>query len=304
MGKFSLRPAKRSSAKPLVGLYAESGCGKTKSALLLARGFVGPQGRIAMIETEAGRGEVFADELPGGYDVISLREEFSPRTYGEAIAAAEKGGAGALIIDSASSEWEGIGGVLDMAAKNQENGKKGPLVWQRPKIDHQKHFMGRLMQTPIDLVIVCMRAKYPMEERFNPRKGKKEWVRSETLAPKQSEDILYEMMVHGWIDREHRFQGTKYTREDLREVIPTGQPISIATGEAFAKWAAGSSGAGLNNNPAGDQAPGVLARIAAAQSLPDLKAIAGELARGEFDKETIKHARAAYRQRQKELGHE
>ena len=70
---FSFRPAERSQAKPLIGLYAESGCGKTYSALLLARGFVGSAGKIGMIETEAGRGEAYADIVPGGYDVASLR---------------------------------------------------------------------------------------------------------------------------------------------------------------------------------------------------------------------------------------
>src|SRR5215472_5863573 len=53
------RPATRAEAKPLIGLYSESGCGKTWSALLLARGFAGPLGRIGMIETEAGRGEAY-----------------------------------------------------------------------------------------------------------------------------------------------------------------------------------------------------------------------------------------------------
>jgi hypothetical protein len=52
-----------------------------------------------------------------------------------------------------------------MAADNQEKGTKGVLVWQQPKIKHQRHFMLRLMQTPIPLVIVCMRAKYPMEKK-------------------------------------------------------------------------------------------------------------------------------------------
>jgi len=35
------RPASRSEAKPLVGLYGESGTGKSWSALLLARGKIG-----------------------------------------------------------------------------------------------------------------------------------------------------------------------------------------------------------------------------------------------------------------------
>ena len=158
----SFRPAVTSEAKPLIGLYAESGAGKTYSALLLAKGFAGDMSKVGMIETESGRGEVFADDpVVGGYVVRPIREEFSPKSYGVAISDAEKVGLRALIIDSASHEWEGAGGVLGMAAENQAAGKKGPLVWQRPKMDHQREFMLRLMQTPIPLVIVCMRAKYP-----------------------------------------------------------------------------------------------------------------------------------------------
>jgi len=182
---FSFRPATRSEAKPLIGLYSESGNGKTYSALLLARGYVGPQGSIGMIETESGRGEAYADILPGGYNVLPIRGDFSPENFGKALTAAENAKLDALIIDSASHEWEGAGGVLGMAAENQAAGKKGPLVWQKPKMDHQRHFMLRLMQTPIPLVIVCMRAKYPMVER-KKQNGEKEWIRSETLEPKQA----------------------------------------------------------------------------------------------------------------------
>src|SRR3990167_3731224 len=65
--QVSFRLAKRDNAKPLIGLYALSGHGKTKSALLLAKGFCGDMSKVGMIETEAGRGEVFAqDEIVGG----------------------------------------------------------------------------------------------------------------------------------------------------------------------------------------------------------------------------------------------
>src|SRR6184192_750351 len=187
---YSFRKAAASEAKPIVGLYAESGAGKTKSALLIAKGFSSDMSQTGMIETESGRGEAYADDpVVGGYNVLPIREDFSPANYGRAISAAEKAGLRCLIIDSASHEWEGVGGVLAMAAKNQEEGKKGPLVWQRPKIDHGREFMLRLLQTPIPLIIVCMRAKYPMMETV--KDGRKDWVRSTQLEPKQSEDILY-----------------------------------------------------------------------------------------------------------------
>lgn len=254
---YTLRPAQRDQAKPLIGLYSESGCGKTWSALLLARGFVGQQGRIGMIETESGRGEAYVGVDPvGEYLVCPIRGSFSPHEYGEAISACEKGDIGALIIDSASHEWEAVGGVLDMAAKNQESGKKGPLVWQRPKMDHQKEFVLRLMTTPIPLVIVNMRAKYPMyqvtaedlqkwEKAGRPGAQPKvgEWARSWRLEPKQSEDVLFEMFTHGWLDKEHRLNVTKYPRAipEFRDVLRDKEPISIETGQRLAAWSKGSA---------------------------------------------------------------
>jgi|GEM_PF-6451814 len=232
----AFRPATRAEAKPLIGLYAESGNGKTWSALLLARGFVGPAGQIGMIETEGGRGEANVGREPvGQYLVRPIRGNFSPVEYGKAITEAESAGLDALIIDSASHEWEGAGGVLSMAADNQAAGTKGVLVWQQPKIQHQRHFMLRLMQTPIPLVIVCMRAKYPMEKKGS------DWVRSTVLEPKQADDILFEMFVHGWIDAAHKLHVTKYTLPELANVIVDGEPVSIDTGRRLATWARGGN---------------------------------------------------------------
>lgn len=262
---YTLRRAITSEAKPLIGLYAESSGGKTKSALLLACGFCsGDMSKVGMIETESGRGEAWADdEVVGGYQVIPIRENFSPKEYGAAIAACEKGELRALIIDSASHEWEGVGGVLAMAAENQAAGKKGPIVWQQPKMQHAREFMLRLTQTAIPLVIVCMRAKYVMEEvtpavieklRATRATGKLpnvgDWVRSKDLSPKQSEDILFEMFVHGWMDKEtHSFHGTKYTVDSMRKVLIDGEPITVDTGKRLAQWASGTKPAGQNAAP-------------------------------------------------------
>lgn len=252
----SIRKAATSEAKPLIGFYSESSGGKTYSALLLAKGFASDMAAVAMVETEAGRGEAWADDpLVGGYSVIPLRGSFGPKVYGEAISAAEQAKVKVLIVDSASHEWEGVGGVLAMAAENQANGKKGPLVWQGPKMEHQREFMLRLMQTPIPLVIVCMRAKYPMyqvsasdlkewEAAGRPGNQPKvgEWARSWKLEPKQSDDILFEMFVHGWFDtKEHRFHGTKYTRPTLAQVFVDGECITVDTGKRLAAWSAGTS---------------------------------------------------------------
>ena len=245
---YTFRPAKRSEAKPLIGLYAESGAGKTLSALLLARGFAGPTGKVGMIETESGRGEAYADDprVPGGYIVLSLRDDFSPSAFGEALGAAEKEALDALILDSASHEWDAVGGVRHMAAMNEAQGKKGMLVWQTPKMDHQRHFMLPLLSTPIPLVILCMRARYPMVEN-KAKKG--DWSRSEHLEPYQSDTILFEMFAHGWIDRGHKFHGTKWTREELRTVMLDNEPITLGTGQRLAAWAKGTASRPATGDP-------------------------------------------------------
>lgn len=243
---FQFRDAKRSNSKPLIGMYAESGNGKTWSALLLARGFVGPVGRIGMIETEGGRGEANVGREPvGNYLVCPITNDFSPKAYGQAITAAENANLDALIVDSASHEWEGTGGVLSMASDNIAAGKKGVLVWQQPKMEHSRNFMLRLMQTPIPLVIVCMRAKYPMQQI------KGEWARSTQLEPKQADDILFEMFVHGWIDQAHNFHVSKYTIPDVEAAIPNGKPITLETGQALARWAKSETAAPVTGQPAG-----------------------------------------------------
>ena len=248
---IQFRPARRSEARPLIGIHGESFCGKTLSALLLARGFVGPAGTIAMIETEGGRGESYADvgaiagwkkELdPGPYHVLPLRggEEggFSPRRYGEAISVAEEKKVDALIIDSASHEWSGIGGVLDMAEKNKASGSKAVLVWQRPKMDHERFFMLRFQHTTIPLVILCMRSKFRMVEASA---GK--WEKSKTLDPIQADDILFDLFVHGWVSPgSHNFNVTKLTRPDLASVFVDGRPLGIDTGQRLAEWCRGAS---------------------------------------------------------------
>jgi len=241
MATYAIRPAKRSNAKPIIGLYSLSGGGKTYSSLILARGCVGPQGRIVMIETEEARGEAYADPIEhpeiGGYEVIPMSGSFSPRDYGAAIDVANKALPDALIIDSGSHEWAGIGGVLDMAYKNEAEGKRGLQVWQKPKIDHQMYFLNRLLQSPIPLIIINLRAKYPMIEVM--KDGRKVPARSDVLEPIQSEDILYELFVHGWIDREHKFHVGNSPSKSLREIFPDNQPLTPETGRALKTWMEG-----------------------------------------------------------------
>lgn len=243
---FQIKPATRQGIKPLIGLYAESGCGKTFSSLLLARGFVGPKGKIVMCDTESGRGSLYSDVIPGGYEVLELREPFSPARYIEAIAAVEESGAQIGVIDSASHEWEGLGGVLDMAGENESrSGKPGLHNWRTPKMEHAK-FMLRMLQSSIPW-IVCLRAKYKTKQVKN-EKGKTEIVKDDFTTPIQADDFIFEMTCHGEIMQDHSLRLTKCSHPSLRECFPKDKPLTSAHGEALAKWcAAGISTANVSD---------------------------------------------------------
>src|SRR5690242_17663606 len=106
--------AVRRGTHVIVTAYGESGCGKTYSLIKLGRGLVGPNGKLGMIDTETGRGLIYAN-VGDGYEYAELTPPFTPERYIEAIDAAEAAGIEALIIDSGSHEWEGLGGVLEIA---------------------------------------------------------------------------------------------------------------------------------------------------------------------------------------------
>ena len=100
----------------LISLAGVSGSGKTFSALLLASGLAGKGGSVGFLDTENGRGAMYADSpgirtaLSDGYEIAEMREPFSPSRYTEAVETFEKHGCKVLVIDSMTHEFEGFGG--------------------------------------------------------------------------------------------------------------------------------------------------------------------------------------------------
>lgn len=233
---LEIKKASRKDFVPLIALYSESGCGKTYSALLMARGLAGPTGRIIMIDTESGRGELYADvPIIGGYDVISMEEPYNPARYIEAVREMQKANAIVGIVDSGSHEWEGIGGVLDMGAENEiKSGKSGLHNWKKPKFEHAK-FIQSLIKAKIPL-IVCLRAKFKTRQARN--NGKTVIVKDDHTSPIQAEDFIFEATCHGEIMTDHKLRLTKWSHPTLKECFPVNGPITIKTGELIAQWCA------------------------------------------------------------------
>ena len=117
-----------------------------------------------MLDTETGRGKIYA-KVGGGYDYAELTPPFTPGRYVEAIEAAEEAGIEALIVDSGSHEWEGLGGILEMAdSGTSQFGKplEGLVKWAKPKAAH-KRYVHRLLNSRMHLLI-SLRAKEKMRQ--------------------------------------------------------------------------------------------------------------------------------------------
>lgn len=112
---MQLKQSQRQQVRLRLGLSGASGFGKSYSALLLAYGITQDWSKIAVIDTENFSASLYSDL--GNYKVLDLQAPYSPERYIQAIELCEKSGIEVIIIDSASHEWNGSGGCLEIHEK-------------------------------------------------------------------------------------------------------------------------------------------------------------------------------------------
>lgn len=231
---FEIEDANRSGSKMFIQLAGLSGCGKTLSALLLARGMVGNGGKIGFIDTEQKRASLYADKA-GGFKVINMEAPFSPERYIEAINVFKEAGYDCVIIDSMSHEWEGVGGIIDMA-DNQKYGSGKPMQgmskWNVPKLKH-KRMMNHLMQCGMH-IIGCYRAKIPLEEvMVNGKKQMKEGPMQICAEQKNIYDITISLIL----DEDTKFPAVhKKCPEDIEWLFTGKDFITEEKGDTLTEW--------------------------------------------------------------------
>jgi len=69
---FAFRKATKANAKLRLAFIGPAGSGKSYSSLAVARALVGPQGRIAAIDTERGSLSKYANDFQ--FDVLELEQ--------------------------------------------------------------------------------------------------------------------------------------------------------------------------------------------------------------------------------------
>lgn len=148
--------AKREQVKVKVALIGPSGSGKTYTALRLASGI---GGKIALLDTEAGRSKYYADEFE--FDIAELNAPYSPERYIEIIQEAEKQGYDTLIIDSITHEWSGPGGILEIHGKMPGNSFAN---WSKVNPRHNKFLEAILYSNMHIIATIRGKDQYVLEQ--------------------------------------------------------------------------------------------------------------------------------------------
>ena len=189
------RKAERRKAKLRLAITGPAGSGKTYGALQVAQGL---GGRIAMIDTENGSGDLYSSICE--YDIMNINAPFDPRKYIQAIHDAENEGYDVLIIDSLSHCWISEGGLLDMKEQLATSGKYNSFsAWS--KVTPIQNKLIEAMLTSKCHIIATMRSRTDYVQVVND-KGRTE-IRKVGLAPVQRDGMDYEFSVVFDLNNEH-----------------------------------------------------------------------------------------------------
>lgn len=190
---MSFKKATKKEVKLTMGISGPAGAGKTLSALRIARGLVGPTGKIALIDTEGAKANAYADTIENGYDIAQFQSPFELDKLEDTLDEAIEAGYQVVVIDSLSHFYAGEGGILQQVEdESVRNGGNGMKAWAHvtPKVNR---FLEKLKAMPIH-VIVTLRSKTTYEISRND-KGKVS-VQKLGLAPIWKGDSIDFEMDH------------------------------------------------------------------------------------------------------------
>ena len=244
---FTFRPAETGQAPIFVMISGGTGTGKSWSAFRLARGMVGPDGRIFALDTEAGRLSTLAKFHR--FDMLRMEPPFRWSRIAAYAEEAEVQGADALVIDSASMGHVGPGGhrgwveeeVDRMLAKKkrfekdldvEDEGEREKVRWsarRAPSLDRQEALYS-FLQRRIPIIFAC-RARELTEKQGNT-------IKQIGWQPVIHAELPYEMTASFLLDAT-KGQGIVSHAPpckidaDHRQIFAEGTQVDEAMGAAF-----------------------------------------------------------------------
>ncbi|CAI3935959.1 RecA/RadA recombinase (RecA) (PDB:1B22), partial [Commensalibacter communis] len=189
----------------------------------------------------------------GTFDFLHLdfQPPFTPERYIEAIQTCEQAGASVIVIDSASHEWNGEGGIVEMSdeialrkATDSQTGEVNfkkldavkMLSWAEPKKQHKK-MMAKLTQVRSH-IIFCLRA----EEKVKPIKNHKGFteVVNQGFQPICEKGFMFEMTASLTLEPTNpgkpNYELDKKLNRDMQVIFQNGQLISVEHGKRLKEW--------------------------------------------------------------------
>jgi len=243
--------AVREQIKLRAAIDGPTGAGKTWTALQFARILAGPNGTVALGDTEHRSSLRYAPapgesldrdrffDPPYTFKRLDLTAPYNPVGLAELINRApdEIGEDGVLIVDSLTHYWVGEGGTLDIVDQARLKGFNGFTAWQEGT-PPQRFLLYSIVQCRCHL-ICTMRSKmeYAMEENTDTKGNRKSTVTKKGMAPEQRSGIEYEFDLIVSMDLSNRAEVTKSRIPGLMgTVFHPGR--SYEMGEALADWLA------------------------------------------------------------------
>jgi len=232
MEKLTLKKATRKQLKLKIALNGSAGSGKTTSALLIAYGLTKSWDKIAVIDTENRSSELYVgmkvnDITIGEFNTIQISKPYAPEKYTEAInMCLNESEIECIIIDSASHEWEGSGGILDI-----HNSMTGNSFTNWGKLTPRHNKFIETIVNANKHIIATFRAKsdYVMQEKNGKQVPEKIGLKAITR-----EGVDYEFTLCFDIDIKHNANASK-DRTNLFMDKPEFV-ISVDTGNTLKQW--------------------------------------------------------------------
>ena len=194
---LSFQRASKKSARLRMALIGVAGSGKTYTALSIAQ-HLGK--KVAVLDTERGSASKYSDLFE--FDVLEP-ENFSPKTYIDAIEAAAEAGYDVIILDSLSHAWTGQGGALEMVDKAARRSQTSNTFGAWRDVTPLHNAMVDAMIGAKIHIIATMRAKTEYVQERD--KNGKTTVRKVGMAPVQRDGLEYEFDVVADLDQDNNF---------------------------------------------------------------------------------------------------
>ena len=142
---MTIEKATRKKQKLRLLIEGAAGSGKTMTALKIAKGLVGEDAKIVVLDTENGSASLYSDRFD--FYTTELKPPYSPQNYILKIKEIEKFKADLCIIDSMSMVWSGQGGCLDI-----QTGLGGRFQDWAKVTPQYEAFMNAILQSPMHII--------------------------------------------------------------------------------------------------------------------------------------------------------